>query len=87
MQTGGQYTPSNVELGGPWVCPTDPKYTNSTTGCDPCGSNRPNPYWGGPTSLTPLISGTLARTLARMHARGQWQQAVTAGTVSDVARN
>lgn len=52
MQTGGQYIPSDVELGGPWVCPTDPKYTNSTTGCDPCGSNRPNPYWGVP--LSPL---------------------------------
>jgi len=47
IQVGDQYTSSDTELGGPWVCPTDPQYTNTSSGsCDPCGENRPNPYWG-----------------------------------------
>lgn len=43
---GGQYVPDGTELGGPWKCPTDPKYTAANQTCDPCGENRPNPYWG-----------------------------------------
>lgn len=46
MQVGGQYVPDNVELGGPWVCPTPPEYTAANETCDPCGDGRPNPYWG-----------------------------------------
>lgn len=43
-QTGGQYVSDDVELGGPWVCPTPAQYSNGS--CDPCGDNRPDPYWG-----------------------------------------
>lgn len=43
---GGQYVPDNVELGGPWKCPTPAEYTSANQTCDPCGDKRPNPYWG-----------------------------------------
>jgi hypothetical protein len=43
---GGQYVDPGTELGGPWTCPTDPKYTSANETCDPCGNNRPNKYWG-----------------------------------------
>lgn len=45
-QIGGQYVSGDQELGGPWVCPTDPQYSSPGQPCDPCGNNRPVPYWG-----------------------------------------
>lgn len=44
VQFGGQGVSGNEELGGPWTCPTLPQYSNGS--CDPCGENRPVPYWG-----------------------------------------
>jgi hypothetical protein len=44
VQFGGQGVSGNEELGGPWTCPTPPQYSNGS--CDPCGENRPVPYWG-----------------------------------------
>ena len=44
LQFGGQGVSGNEELGGPWTCPTPPQYSNGS--CDPCGENRPVPYWG-----------------------------------------
>lgn len=44
---GGQYvTDPSQTLGGPWICPTPPQYSDGE--CDPCGKNTsiPNPYWG-----------------------------------------
>lgn len=67
---GGQYvTNPSQTLGGPWICPTPPQFSDSE--CDPCGKNTtiPNPYWGNwdhvgcrgakPTPANPEFSNPL----------------------------
>ena len=54
---GGQYvTDPSQTLGGPWICPTPPQYSDGE--CDPCGKNTsiPNPYWGAWLTLNPFVA-------------------------------
>lgn len=54
-QVGGQYVPDDVELGGPWVCPTPKQYSAKNETCDPCGEGRQNPYWGESSTHRPIL--------------------------------